>query len=160
MIRSGEFTYEHVKQADGRDVHPNQLQPNGVELTIDSIYEIHGVPYIGDSSYDKGDRVEVDSASVGMYSLDEGYYVIEYQERISIPDGHVGYVVPRSRFMRSGAMLFTALWDTGYTGKGEGGFATFTELEVETGCRVGQLVLLSTDGKEDTYSGTHQGENL
>ena len=160
MIRSGEFVYEHVTQPDGRDVHPNQLQPNGVELTIDSIYAITQVPYIGDSSYDKGDRVEIEPEVIGMYALDEGYYVIEYNERISIPEGHVGYVFPRSRFMRSGAMLYTALWDTGYTGKGEGGLSAFTEIEIEDGCRVGQLVLLSTDGKEGTYSGSHQGENL
>lgn len=160
MIRSGEFTYEHVKQSDGKDVHPNQLQPNGVELTIDSIYEIHGVPYIGDSSYDKGNRVEVEPASVGMFSLDEGYYIVSYNERISIPEGHVGYVVPRSRFMRSGAMLYSALWDTGYTGKGEGGLETFLDVEIETGCRIGQMVLISTDGDEGEYDGTHQGENL
>lgn len=160
MIRSGEFVYEHVKQTNGRDVHPNQLQPNGVELTIDNIYAITQVPYIGDSSYDKGERVKIDSEAVGMYSLDQGYYIIEYNERISIPEGHVGYVFPRSRFMRSGAMLHTALWDTGYTGKGEGGFTAHTDIEIEADCRVGQLVLLSTDGEEGMYSGTHQGEGL
>jgi dUTP pyrophosphatase len=54
-------------------------------------------------------------------------------------------------------MLNSAVWDAGYTGKGEGLLEVHHEIELERGARVAQLVL--ADANHDaTYDGSYQGE--
>jgi len=172
MFVPGELVAEHVQPHDGGELAVRQIQPNGVDLSIDLIYDVKGQPVIEDGDeYSKGEREEAKIVDDGLtqrttldenstyYKLNTGRYVIQYNEEIHIPEGHVGMVFPRSRFMRSGAHITTALWDMGYEGRGEGGLLVFGSMFVEKGMPAAQLTLITADA-EHMYDGSHQGEKL
>lgn len=164
MFRSGAFVAEHVSPLD-----EEQVQPNGVDLTVEAVFEQVEAGRIARDGKRIGEREEVDphprgvadnaDAEVPTFHLSPGGYVARYGETISIPEGHVGFVLPRSSLMRNSAMLHTAVWDAGYTGRGEGLLEVNHDLELERGARIAQLVLARAD-HEDTYDGSYQGENI
>lgn len=139
-----------------------QVQPNGVDLTLGGV-EIQTEP----------GRIAVDGKTVGereavetterdgreWYVLDPGYYLARYAETVRVPDGHVGFVYPRSSLMRNSCMLHTAVWDAGYEGRGEGLLEVGRPIEIEAGARFAQFVLAAAD-HEDAYDGTYQGEGI
>jgi len=160
MFRSGAFVAEHVSPTDG-----DQVQPNGVDLTLGAVYEQIEPGHLGRSGKTVGERRAVEPGKGGgekaipTYRLDPGGYVAEYGERVRIPDGHVGFVLPRSSLMRNSAMLHTAVWDAGYEGRGEGLLEVNHEITVERGARFAQFVLAAADHR-GTYDGDYQGERL
>ena len=168
MFRSGAFVAEHVTPTD-----ESQVQPNGVDLTLGAVYEQVEPGHLGRSGKTVGERRGVepepaegvegggadDEDGVPAYRLEPGGYVAEYAERVGIPEGHVGFVFPRSSLMRNSSMLHTAVWDAGYEGRGEGLLEVHHDLVVERGARFAQFVLAAAD-HEGTYEGDYQGERL
>jgi deoxycytidine triphosphate deaminase len=168
MFRSGAFVAEHVTPTD-----ESQVQPNGVDLTLGAVYEQVEPGYLGRSGKTVGERRTVepepadegegggisDGDEVPTYHLEPGGYAAEYAERVRIPDGHVGFVFPRSSLMRNSSMLHTAVWDAGYEGRGEGLLEVHHEVRIERGARFAQFVLAAAD-HEGTYEGDYQGERL
>lgn len=164
MFRSGAFVADHLEDLDAE-----QVQPNGVDLRLDTVLEPVSVGSITRDGTEIADRepltaVELpadsgDAAERTGYRLEPGGYILQYADPISIPEDHVGFVLPRSSLMRNGAMLNTAVWDAGYSGRGEGLLQVHNDLTLERGARVAQLVLAAAD-HEDTYDGSYQGERL
>jgi len=151
---------EVAQYIDGGDVDEDQIQPNGVDLTIGKLEIIAGVPEITEGDYYKGERVHIIKKKSGMYELEEEPYIVTYDEKIEIPDDCVGYVFPRSRLPRCGLYLTTALWDAGYEGKGEGLLMPKTEMSLQNDMRVAQICFIEADKAAELYDGTHQNENL
>jgi deoxycytidine triphosphate deaminase len=158
MFRSGAFVADQLGALD-----PEQVQPNGVDLRLDAVLEPTELGSITREGTTIADREPLEPGSIGAdgegYRLDPGGYVLQYAETVSIPEEHVGFVLPRSSLMRNGAMLNTAVWDAGYEGRGEGLLQVHNELVLETGARVAQLVLAAAD-HEGVYDGSYQGERL
>ncbi|MDH5020475.1 deoxyuridine 5'-triphosphate nucleotidohydrolase [Halobacterium rubrum] len=155
MYESGAFVADHVDP-----VAAEQVQPNGVDLTVEAVLEQVEAGRIGTDGKTIGarDPVEPDAGEDGdVFVLQPGGYVLQYAETISIPEAHVGFVYPRSSLMRNSCMLNSAVWDAGYTGKGEGLLEVHHEVELERGARVAQLVLADADHAA-TYDGSYQGE--
>ncbi|MDY7083390.1 MAG: deoxyuridine 5'-triphosphate nucleotidohydrolase [Halobacteria archaeon] len=158
MIRSGNFVVEHIETAD-----EDAVQPNGVDLSIGKIYAHASPGRLTDGDYEKPERRELSTVTTDageFYDLAPGAYVVEYAETVEIPENHIGFIFPRSRLMRCGGMLFSAVWDSGYRGKGEGGLWIEQQLEIEAGMRIGQMVFSTTEELDEFYDGSHQGENL
>ena len=157
MFESGPVVAEHVTP-----VEPEQVQPNGVDLTVVAIEEPIDAGRIGIDGKAIGDRQPVTPTEVTdeteIYYLPPGGYIVRYGETVSIPGGHVGFVYPRSSLLRNGCMLHTAVWDAGYSGQGAGLLTVHHDVELERGARIGQLVL-ATGAHEDTYDGDYQGES-
>ena len=180
MYRAGSFVGEHVAVTS-----PEQVQPNGVDLTLDAVFEQREPGRIGRDGKEVGARQPREPEQVGTrprepeqvgtqppepaqaggtedagtYYLEEGSYVVRYGETISIPEGHVGFVYPRSSLMRNSCMLNTAVWDAGYEGRGEGLLQVHHDVELVEGARIAQLVLAEAE-HDGEYDGTYQGENL
>lgn len=160
MFRSGAFVAEHVEPTGEA-----QVQPNGVDLTLENVFEPREPGYIGREGKAVGRRQAVepettaDDGEGAVYYLPPGGYVVRYAETVSIPAGHVGFLYPRSTLLRSACMLNTAVWDAGYRGKGEGLLQVHHDVELEAGARVAQLVLAAAD-HEASYDGSYQEENL
>jgi deoxycytidine triphosphate deaminase len=153
MFRAGTTVANHVSPVD-----EEQVQPNGVDLTLDTIERFDKPGYLGCDGKEIGAREAVKPAD-GVYRLDPGGYAATYGEQIAIPEGHVGFVLPRSSLMRNGGMLNTAVWDAGYEGRGEGLLQVHHSIRIERGARFAQFVLAAAD-HEETYEGTYQGERL
>ncbi len=159
MFRSGAFVADCVSPTTDE-----QVQPNGVDLTLDVVFEQLEPGRIGHDDKEIGERIarpleELEEKAPDTYYLPKGAYVARYGERIRIPEGHVGFVYPRSSLMRNACMLNTAVWDAGYEGRGEGLLQVHHDVELVRGARIAQLVLAKGD-HEDVYDGTYQGENL
>ncbi len=153
MFKSGRFVAAHLD-----DPREAQIQPNGVDLTLEAVFEQVEPGRIERGGKTIGDREEID-AEADVYTLDPGGYVVRYADLIRIPDGHIGFLYPRSSLLRNSCMLDTAVWDAGYEGRGEGLLEVYHSIEIERGARIAQLVLAEAD-HEGTYEGSYQGENL
>ena len=169
MFRSGAFVADHLSP-----VTDAQVQPNGVDLTLDAVYEQVAPGRIGRDGKRVGERrrldpdpsppadadsADDDAAAGDAYRLDTGGYVAGYAETVRVPEGHVGFVYPRSSLMRNSCMLHTAVWDAGYEGRGEGLLEVHHPVELEPGCRIAQFVLAEAD-HDGTYDGSYQGERI
>jgi len=153
MFESGQFVADHIG-----DIDETQVQPNGVDLTLSAVFDQVSPGRIGRTGRTIGDRREREPSD-GVYRLDPGGYVVRYGERIRVPEGHVGFLYPRSSLLRNSCMLDTAVWDAGYKGRGEGLLEVHHEVELERDARVAQFVLAAAD-HEAIYDGSYQGENL
>jgi len=153
MFKSGRFVAEHLG-----DLREAQVQPNGVDLTLEAVFEQTGPGRLTRSGKSIGERQRLE-ATDGLYHLDPGGYVVRYADRIAIPEGHVGFLYPRSSLLRNSCMLDTAVWDAGYEGRGEGLLEVHHPIELETGARIAQLVLAEA-AHEGTYEGSYQGERV
>jgi deoxycytidine triphosphate deaminase len=171
MFRSGAFVAEQVTPVDDE-----QVQPNGVDLTLEAVFrqrepgrittdgksvgERHRLLEgpLADPEGEAGDEQDGGDGRTG-YRLPPGGYVARYAEVIAIPEGHVGFVYPRSSLMRNSCMLNTAVWDAGYEGQGEGLLQVHHDVEIEAGARIAQLVLAEAE-HTGSYDGDYQGENL
>src|SRR6056297_1326445 len=152
MYESGAFVADHVEP-----VSTDQVQPNGVDLTVEDVLEQVEPGRITTDGKAIGDREPVETERVDgreVFVLQPGGYVLQYAETISIPEAHVGFLYPRSSLMRNSCMLNSAVWDAGYTGKGEGLLEVHHEVELERGARVAQLVLADA-AHEDAYDGSY-----
>lgn len=164
VFRSGGFVSDHV---DEGDIDDDRVQPNGVDITIDKIFTVSGAVVLSDEGdYDKGMSRRVrpygtlgdDDSS--QYLLEEGSYRVRYGEKFRIPEGHVGYVFPRSRLMRCGVMINTALWDMGYEGVGEGLMRVGTTTVLPEDMAVAQFCLINAESTDEIYDGDHQHEGV
>ena len=153
MFKSGRFVAAHLD-----DVSPEQVQPNGVDLTLDTVFEQVSPGRITTDGKEIGERAELD-AEDDLFTLSPGGYVVRYADRITIPEGHVGFLYPRSSLLRNSCMLDTAVWDAGYEGRGEGLLEVYHDIELERGARIAQLVL-AEGAHESTYEGSYQQENI
>ena len=158
MYRSGTFVAGQVTPTTDE-----QVQPNGVDLTLASVFEQREPGRIGRDGKTVGARRErpVDAVDDGggTYYLPPGAYVVRYAETVAVPDDHVGFVYPRSSLLRNSCMLNTAVWDAGYEGRGEGLLQVHHDVEIAAGARIAQFVLAAADA-DGTYDGSYQGENL
>ena len=155
MFRAGSFVADHLDP-----VAPEQVQPNGVDLTVEAVLEPTERGRIGRGGKHIAAREALDpDPDADAYVLSPGGYVARYGETIRIPEGHVGFVYPRSSLMRNACMLHTAVWDAGYEGRGEGLLAVHRPVEIEPGARIAQLVFAEAT-HDGTYEGSYQGERL
>lgn len=153
MFRSGQFVADHLTDPDEA-----QIQPNGVDLTLGGVFEQVSPGSVVVDGKTVGERRELDPTD-RTYRLEPGAYIVQYADRIRIPDGHVGFLYPRSSLLRNSCMLDTAVWDAGYEGRGEGLLEVHHEIAIERGARIGQLVLARAS-HDDRYEGTYQNENI
>jgi len=155
MFESGAFVAEHIEP-----LRESQIQPNGVDLTVGSVFGQASLGRIERGGKTIGDRRELSATGdPPTYALEPGGYVVGYGETVSIPDDHVGFIYPRSSLLRNSCMLNTAVWDAGYSGRGEGLLQVHHEVELEAGARIAQLVLARAD-HDGVYDGSYQGEGI
>ncbi|WP_135663627.1 deoxyuridine 5'-triphosphate nucleotidohydrolase [Halorhabdus rudnickae] len=153
MFKSGHFVAAQLE-----DLRDDQIQPNGVDLTLDAVFEQVEAGRVGRDGKTVGGRERIEGED-GIFDLSPGGYVVRYAEVVRIPDGHVGFLLPRSSLLRNSCMLDTAVWDAGYEGRGEGLLEVHHRIELEAGARIAQLVLAEA-AHQNTYEGSYQGEHL
>jgi len=171
-IASGDTVAQHLKPRNGQQtldggVPEYRIQPNGVDLGIAAIYRTRGTARFGSDDYHKPSRMTLEPKAIPAegwkqaYVLRTGTYIIEYDVEVEIPEGYVGHVYPRSRVMRSGLHLTTALWDQGYEGVGEGQLQVPMSLDrvtIAPDACLAQMTFQPANVADDLYDGSHQGE--
>jgi len=142
----------------------DQVQVNGVELTIERIEKFMGAGCIG---YSNKDRV-LPATSVLEWSnewmhLPRGAYKVVFNETVKIPLDMMAIARPRSSLLRMGVSVETAVWDAGYEGRSEAMLVVYNEcgLRIKKNARLIQLVFMPLDQiQREGYKGRYQGENI
>ena len=141
-----------------------QVQPNGIDLRVDRVQRLTSPGLLGeaDSVREPAAREDVQVDKDGWWDLHRGAYVITYQEKVNLPTDIMALARPRSTLLRSGVAIHAAVWDAGYSGRGEGLLSVLNArgYRLQRGARVLQLVFfrLSSPTAEG-YKGRYHGEN-
>ena len=138
-----------------------QTQSNGVELTLAGIERFTGA---GRMAFDNAERELPPTEPVpfdeeGWATLEPGAYKIRYNEMVRIPLDRFAIARPRSSLLRMGASVPSALWDSGYNGRGEGLLVVHNPhgMRVRRDARLVQLVFFTLDAPvEKPYNGRYQ----
>ena len=142
----------------------DQVQPNGVDLTLQSISRHLGPGTIGVSNSDRvlPELEEIAFDDEGWVTLEPGIYHVVYNEIVNIPVNLMALGRPRSSLGRSGVTIHTAVWDAGYRGRSTSLLSVLNPggFRVQRDGRVMQLVFFGLAAETASgYSGTYQNEN-
>jgi len=134
----------------------------GLRLHLDKVFKLKSLGRITTSSRELPEVEEMSPVN-GFFKLEAGAYRIRYREYVRVPPNAVALALPRSTLIRMGVTIFTAVWDPGYEGRGEGLLVVFNPfgVELEAGAQVAQLVFISMDREtKKLYRGAYYRENI
>lgn len=142
-----------------------QLQPNGLDLTLASIEELTGPGRIGRSN---AQRVLAPSSELafdddGYVQLKPGPYIARLNEAVRLPADVMAIAKPRSSLLRSGVAVHNAVWDAGYAGRSQVQVVVYNPsgFSLARDARIVQMVFLRLEAASDQpYKGQYQGEYL
>lgn len=166
MILSGKKLVDAVNNGlvEGLIDEETQIQSNGVDLTVGKVEAFRSGAVLG---FDNTTRqlpscTTLNSSIYGHFFLLEGFYKITFNETVNIPKDMCAMGHPRSSLLRSGCGIESALWDSGYKGKGSCLLVVGNEhgIRLEQDARIYQLSFYKTNVVEDGYSGIYQYENI
>ncbi|MGC4191565.1 MAG: deoxyuridine 5'-triphosphate nucleotidohydrolase [Thermomicrobiales bacterium] len=142
-----------------------QIQPNGVDLTLREVSAYRGQGQIGVSSADRvlPELEPIAFDADGWVTLSPGIYQIVFNEIVDIPVTLMALGRPRSSLGRGGVTIHTAVWDAGYNGRSTSLLSVLNPdgFRVQRNARVMQLVFFGmAQAPASGYSGKYQGENI
>lgn len=143
----------------------NQIQPNGVDLTLREVARHVGQGAIGVKSADRvlPELQPLEFDAEGWLTLEPGIYHIVYNEIVDIPENLMALGRPRSSLARCGVHIVTAVWDAGYNGRSTSLLEVINPagFRVQKDARVMQLVFFGmSEATAEGYRGRYQGENI
>jgi dUTP pyrophosphatase len=142
-----------------------QLQPNGFDLSLAEISRFVGAASIGRTNAERIlPQVEVlPFADDGWVALVPGSYQLVFNEVVDLPNDLMALGRPRSSLCRSGATVFTAVWDAGYRGRSTALLTVLNPdgLRVQRSARLVQLVFFTlVSPTKRGYEGIYQHERI
>ena len=143
-----------------------QLQANGIDLTLQCIHMFLGPGHLGEANSSRilPETQEIPFSKGGIATLEPGScYLLTLNETINLPDSIMGISKPRSSLLRSGVAIHNAVWDAGYVGKGQVLLVVHNPsgFSISKNARIIQLVLFSLDEPTNSpYSGKFQGQTI
>lgn len=139
-----------------------QVQPHGIDLSVGAIYRLHGPGRLAFRSEDthlpEGELVPF---SDGWVHLEPGIYRVRLAERVNLPRHMFAMAWPRSSLLRMGVHVGNALWDAGYSGRGEVLLVVYNRhgVDLQERARIVQMMFFVLDrAPERGYEGRYQGE--
>lgn len=142
-----------------------QLQPNGFDLTLNSVSRLSSPGRMGAAPDDRelSSTELVDFAPDGWLELAPGPYLMEFNEIVNLPLDVMALGRPRSSLLRSGVAIHTAVWDAGYRGRSQALMVVHQPdgYRVQKDARLLQLVFYRlAQPVSQGYQGRFQGENI
>lgn len=141
-----------------------QLQPNGVDLTLRQVAMFASPGIIGTSNQERrlSDVSPLVFDGLGDLEVMAGAYLVTFNEIVNLPQDIMAIGQPRSSLLRCGAAIHTAIWDAGYSGRSQALLVVYNPygLRLKKEARLMQLVFFRlTAATEAGYKGRFQGEN-
>jgi len=141
-----------------------QLQPNGIDLTLREIAlpQTWGRIAVKDTQRLVPDLAPLMFDGLDFIQLVPGAYVITYNEIVHLPDNITALAFPRSSLLRCGVTIYTAVWDAGYHGRAQSLMVVYNPqgFRLQRNARIVQLVFLKLTQKTAGYQGAYQRENI
>lgn len=141
-----------------------QLQPNGIDLTLRQIALTQSSGRIAaeDSQRLVSELSPLVFDGLGFIDLVPGAYIITYNEIVHLPKDIMALGRPRSSLLRCGVTVGTAVWDAGYSGRSQSLMVVYNPqgFRLQQNARIIQLIFLRLSQKTEGYKGAYQGENI
>lgn len=110
-----------ARQIDGLVHLDTQRAPNGLDLTVDTIYRTtgHGQLDFGGSEFEAPPREPLNPVlddpddDYAWWTLEEGAYVVEYNESLTLEEAQQARVSPLERTLQAGAHHGSFVLDEG-----------------------------------------------
>lgn len=137
-----------------------QIQPNGLDLRVISLYEVSGRARLPRES-----KMDYSNISFEKVPFKEGWaslqpqrqYLADFREVCSMKDGYSGIVIPRSSLLRVGVHATSGLWDTGWEGGLGCSLRPINPVDIEFGARLAQIIVTKSEFNGRRYDGRYQG---
>ena len=142
-----------------------QLQPNGIDLTLMEVRELTSSGYIGKDSQQRllSDSKIITFDEHGWVKLCQGSYLITFNEICNLPLDLMALGKPRSSLLRSGVTINTAIWDAGYKGRSQSLLTILNPngFEIQQDSRLMQLIFVRLEKLGSMgYQGRFLNENI
>lgn len=144
-----------------------QLQPNGIDLTVDKIFKLNEAGKVDFSNSEReipsGEQIEPvkenEDDKYGWWGLEKGVYKVKTNEKVNLPNNMVGLLFTRSSLLRVGCYTHHALVDSGFKGVFEFVLVVGNEqgVHIKENGRICQIVFKEV-GETEEYSGIHASE--
>ena len=111
-----------AQHLDGLVHLDTQRAPNGLDLTVDSVFRTTGPGQLdfGGSEFQAAPRERIEPVlddpedDYGWWTLEKGAYVIQYNESLTLEDAQQAVVTPLERTLHAGAHHGTVVLDDGH----------------------------------------------
>jgi len=142
-----------------------QIQPNGIDLTVRDISLIASAGQIGPTADERrlSSHSPLQFDALGFLDLPAGCYVVTHNEIVNLPKNIIALGKPRSSLLRCGVNIGTAVWDAGYSGRSQSLMVVYNPygFRLSRNARILQLVFfLLTRESMEGYGGIFQRENI
>jgi dUTP pyrophosphatase len=139
-----------------------QLQPNGVDLTLRDIALPQSSGRITVQQRLLPELAPLVFDGTGFIDLMPGAYIITYNEIVNLPKNIMALARPRSSLLRCGVSVGTAVWDAGYSGRSQSLMVVYNPqgFRLQKNARIIQLIFFRLGQKTEGYQGIYQGENI
>jgi len=141
----------------------DDIDCSGLKLHLDKVFTFKGRGGLYRNTKNLPEVDEIKPNEKNLYILKPGAYKIRYKEVVKVPENTIALAIPRSTLLRAGATIYTAVWDPGYNGRGEGLMVVFnlSGIEIEVNAQIAQLIFIYMDKTTRyTYRGSYQNENI
>jgi deoxycytidine triphosphate deaminase len=135
-----------------------QIQQVGIDLTIKYIRKLAVRGKVLKDSSSPAQTVDVYSQN-GIYKLEkDSCYELTFYESCKIPEGMMATIHARSSVVRSGGIIKSGVYDSGYVSENIGAFLfTTLGMDVEVNSRLAQIVFFAGSNCS-MYDGQFQGK--
>jgi dUTP pyrophosphatase len=141
-----------------------QLQPNGIDLTLRDIALLQSPGRIAAQNSQRllPELAPLVFDGTGFMDLMPGAYIITYNEVVHLPKNIMALGRPRSSLLRCGVNVGTAVWDAGYSGRSQSLMVVYNPqgFRLQKNARIIQLIFFRLGQKTEGYQGIYQGENI
>lgn len=139
-----------------------QVQPNGIDLTVRTVARLVGAGRLGAAPDDRTlPEQEPVPFAKGWATLPPGPYLVTLNEIVHLPNDVMALGRPRSTLLRSGVAVHNAVWDAGYEGRSQVLLVVYhpAGFLLERNARIVQLVFFTlAQPAEQGYQGAYQGK--
>ena len=159
LLKAAPPLVENLVDAD------QQVQPNGVDLTIKEIAMFSSPGRIGIRNESRVLSAASPLVFDGMGEMEPlpGCYLVTCNEIVNLPRDIMALAKPRSSFLRCGVSVHTAVWDAGYSGRSQSLLTVYNSqgFRLQKNTRFIQLVFFRLGNEvAEGYNGIFQGENI
>jgi len=158
-----EFLHHDPPLVEGLLDEALQVQPNGIDLSLQGVQSFTNAGQLGFSSSDRVLPGMTDLAFDGdRIHLPAGSYLVTFNEIVHLPLNLMALGRPRSSLLRMAVNVGTAVWDAGYHGRSQSLLVVHHPQGVSLmrNARLIQLVFIALDDSTQGYAGIYQNENI
>ena len=134
----------------------SQVQPNGIDLKLDLVFQIHGsfTLYANDSKKNT-QLLKVEPDTSGYFHLSGGKaYNVLMMESVRIPSRMCAEVIGRSTLNRNGIFARSTLYDAGFDNTVGFTLYPWVDCSIQKRSRIAQIIFYEAQG-EGHYSGQY-----